>query len=118
VVSLGYGYLLPWIGRTLALTSELDVVPVHAADWRLRAGAATHIEHTDRYRQVVYADARDGWYSSPGATLAYGVFGGYSFTNVDVVVRAGQRRDFQLDTWMLPFYATAGVDARLPAWGK
>ena len=177
VVSLGYSRLLPVLARTLALTSELDLVPVHTADWRLRAGAAapiasygrwmaggkalgivrnasnavnrmtnlgvetsawvgfydarwfvaaeagvdwaaaTYIKHTERYRQVVYADAKDGLYSSTGASVVYGVFGGYSFTSFDLVLSAGQRRDFQLDTWMLPFYATVGVNVRLPAWG-
>ena len=77
-------------------------------DW----AAATYIHHTDAYRRLVYADAQDGWYASTGGTLIYGVSGGYSFSNVDVVVRAGQRGDFSLATWLLPFYATVGVDVR------
>ncbi len=174
VGSLGYAYLLPWGGRTLALTSQLDVVPMHGSDWRLRTGAATslarygrwtaggkvlgiargaandanrmtnvgletsafggfydsrwflaaeagldwaaatYIEHTDRYRRVVYEGARDGWYSSTGTTMVYGLLGGYSFRNVDVIQRAGQRRDLRLDTWMLPLYAGIAVEMRLP----
>lgn len=176
VLSLGYSRLLPSTGRTFALTSQLDVVPVDAANWRLRAGAAapiaswgrwaaggkalgivrgasnqvnrmtnvgletsvsggfydsrwfaaaevgvdwaaaTYIRHSDRYRQVVYAEARDGWYSSTGATVVYGLSGGYSFSNVDLVLRAGQRRDFRFETWMLPFYAGVAVNVRLPSW--
>jgi hypothetical protein len=175
IVSLGYGYLVPSPLRTVALTTELDVVPVHPSDWRLRAGvaapalaaagrwgagakalgiarrahdqvntmtnagvetsltggfydarwfvaaevgvdwaAATYIEHTARYRQTVYAGARDGWYASTGATVVYGLSGGYAFKNLDLVVRAGQRRDLHLDVWMVPFYAVVGVNVRFP----
>jgi len=175
VASFGYDYLLSLLGRTLVLGGELDVVPVHASDWRLRVGAvapvtsyggwmagakargilrnasnevnrmtnlgvetsllggfyakrwfvaaeagvdwatATYIHHTETYRRLVYEDARDGWYSSTGANLVYGVSGGYSFSSVDLVFRAGQRRDLRLATWLLPLYATVGVSVRLPA---
>jgi hypothetical protein len=86
-----------------------------AADVGVDWATATYIRHTDAYRRLIYEDARDGWYSSTGAALVYGVSGGYSFSNVDIVVRAGQRRDFSFATWLLPFYATVGVDIRLPA---
>ena len=187
VASLGYAYLLPMLGRTFALTSMVDVVPVHAADWRLRTGlaaplaswggwtagaaedpaaddpgagakvlgiargaknevnrmtnlgletsatggyysprwfvaaeagvdwaAATYIAHTERYRTLVYSGARDGWYSTTGATLVYGLAGGYSFRDVDLVARAGQRRDLQLSAGMIPFSAGLAVEVRLP----
>jgi hypothetical protein len=174
VGSVGYAYLVPWLGRRLALTSQFDNVPMHGSDWRLRTGvasplaqygrwmaggkalgiarnaqnvanrmtnvgletsafggfydsswfvaaeagldwaAATYIVHTDRYRRVVYEGARDGWYSSTGTTMVYGLFGGYSFRNVDVILRAGQRRDLRLNTWMIPFYAGIAVEMRLP----
>lgn len=86
-----------------------------AADAGVDWATATYIRHTDAYRRLVYEGARDGWYSSTGAALVYGLSGGYSFSNVDIVVRAGQRRDFSLATWLLPFYATVGVDIRFPA---
>jgi len=86
-----------------------------AADAGVDWAAATYIEHTDRYRRLVYADARDGWYSSTGATFVYGVTLGWSFTDVDLVLRAGQRTDVRLDTWLLPFFATVGVNIRLPS---
>ena len=174
VTSLGYDHLLPALGRTVALGARLDVVPVHASDWRLRMGAAaplaqwggwtvgatalgiarnsstdlsrmtnlgveaslwggfyasrwfaaagagvdwaaaTYIHNTSAYRTLVYDGARDGWYSSTGATLVYGVSGGLSFSNVDLVLRVGQRRDFDLATWLLPLYATVAVDIRFP----
>jgi hypothetical protein len=85
-----------------------------AAEAGLDWAAATYIEHTERYRRVVYEGARDGWYSSTGTTMVYGLLGGYSFRNVDVILRAGQRRDLRLNTWMLPFYAGIAVELRLP----
>ena len=172
VASLGYGHVLSLMGRNVILGGTVDVVPVHASNWRLRFGTvfpvasyggwmvgaktlgivrnarndmnrmtnlgmetslfggfyaerwflaaeagvdwatATYILHTDTYRRLVYPDARDGWYSSTGAALVFGVSGGYSFSGVDLVVRAGQRRDFSLATWILPFYATIGADVR------
>ncbi len=90
----------------------------YAERWFLAAEAgvdwatATYIHHTDAYRRLVYENAQDGWYSSTGAALVYGVSGGYSFSSVDLVVRAGQRRDFSLSTWLLPFYATVGAAVR------
>lgn len=172
VASLGYGRVLPIMGRASVLGGTLDVVPAHASDWRLRLGAvfpitshggwtvgaktlgivrnaandmsrmtnlgvetslfggfyaerwfvaaeagvdwatATYVHHTDAYRRLVYDGARDGWYSSTGAGLVYGLSGGYSFSDFDLVLRAGQRRDFRLETWLVPLYATAGVDVR------
>jgi hypothetical protein len=173
VVSGGYGHVVSLRGRALVLAGDLDVVPVHAADWRVRAGAAapllsrgrwtaggevrgvvrhagnqvntmtnaglesaltggfydrrwhvaveagvdwaaaTYIHHSERYRRLVYDGARDGWYASPGTTLVYGVAGGWSFRGFDVVARVGQRRDLELRTWLLPLYATLGVNVRL-----
>lgn len=80
------------------------------ADW----AAATYIRHTGSYRRVVYDGARDGWYASTGATLVYGLSAGYSLSSVDLVLRAGQRRDLSFATWLIPFYATVGIDVRIP----
>lgn len=173
VTSVGYGRLLSLADRPVAVTADVDLVPVHAADWRLRAGAAaplarfgrwatggqvrglvrsasnqvntmtnvgvetaltagfydrrwflaaqagldwaaaTYIHHGERYRRLVYDGARDGWYASTGTTVVYGLGGGYSFGRVDLVGRVGQRRDLALQTWLVPFYATLGVQVRL-----
>lgn len=85
-----------------------------AADLVLDLAAATHIVHTERYRTTIYADARDGWYSTTGARLVYGLYGGYSWRSVDLVLRAGQSRDLNLGVWYIPFYATVGINLRLP----
>ncbi len=175
VVTLGYGHVLSFRGRPLALTADVDMVPVHAADWRVRTGAvapiaswgrwtagaavlgivrnasnqvntmtnvgaqtslmggfydrrwfvaaeggvdwatATYIRHSEQYRRLVYDGARDGWYSNAGASLVYGLSGGYSFRRFDLVARVGQRRDLELQTWLMPLYATLAINLRLPA---
>jgi hypothetical protein len=38
VGSVGYAYLLPTLGRTIALTTQLDNVPMHGSNWRLQTG--------------------------------------------------------------------------------
>jgi hypothetical protein len=77
-----------------------------AVDW----AAATHVTHSDAYRDRVYADAMDGWYRSTGGTLRAGVYGGLSFERFDLVLRAG--RPFAIDggAHTIPLYATLGVN--------
>lgn len=79
-------------------------------DWT----ALSYIEHTDRFRNTAYAEVKDGWYGTTGATVHAGLVGGYSFEAIDVVLRAGQQRDLGLETLMLPLYLSLGVNARLP----
>jgi hypothetical protein len=80
-------------------------------DW----AAATYIRHSERYRETVYAGAKDGWYATTGANIYAGLLGGYSFSTWDIVLRAGQARDYQLRAAILPIYLAAGINIRLPA---
>lgn len=77
-------------------------------DWAI----ATHITHSDRYREQGYADVRDGWYRLPGGNLRYGLQSGASFGRYDVVVRAGQLVDLAGEAPLLPFYLTLTFDRR------
>jgi hypothetical protein len=78
-------------------------------DWEI----ATHISHSDAYRQLVYADARDGWYSTPGGNFRLGLQAGLSFSRYDLVLRTGRLRSIQGDgPPMFPFYGTLSIDAR------
>jgi hypothetical protein len=85
-----------------------------AADLALDWAATTYIAHSERYRATIYADAKDGWYSSTGTRLGYGLYGGYSWRTLDLVLRAGQARDLEGGVWYIPFYATIGINLRLP----
>lgn len=77
-------------------------------DWAI----ATRIAPSDTYRMQVYADARDGWYAIPGGMFRYGIQGGITFGDNDVVLRAGQQRDIAGELPLFPFYATLGYDRR------
>ncbi len=61
---------------------------------------------------ALYADARDGWYAIPGGMFRYGIQGGVTFGDNDVVLRAGQQRDIAGELPLFPFYATLGYDRR------
>jgi len=84
-----------------------------AADLGVDWAATTYIAHSERYRTTVYADAKDGWYGSTGTRAVYGLYGGYSWRTVDLVLRAGQARDLEGGIWYIPFYATIGINVRL-----
>jgi hypothetical protein len=73
---------------------------------------ATRIEHSDEFRETVYADARDGWYVDSGANLRLGVTGGVSFRRYDAVLCAGTARDREGRSHFLPGYATLGLNVR------
>jgi hypothetical protein len=73
---------------------------------------AVRIEHSDEFRETVYADARDGWYVDPGANIRLGVTGGVSFQRHDAVLRVGTARDREGRSQFLPGYATLGLNVR------
>jgi hypothetical protein len=73
---------------------------------------ATHVAHSDAYRMYVYADARDGWYRTPGATLRAGVQGGVTVGRVDLILRAGRIHEASGEPAMFPFYGTLSIDTR------
>lgn len=83
-----------------------------AAEGGYEGAIATHVRHTDRYREVHYADARDGWYLDTAGNIRVGVAAGLSLGVYDLVVRAGQVRDREGHTHLLPAYASFAVNRR------
>jgi hypothetical protein len=77
-------------------------------DWAM----TTYVAHSDLYRRIVYAGARDGWYGNPGGNLRLGVQAGVSFSRFDLVLRAGKLRDLKGEGPMFPLYATLALDTR------
>lgn len=73
---------------------------------------ATHIEHTDHYRAVYHAGARDGWYRDTGSNIRLGLAGGVTFGPYDFVLRAGQARDREGHHQLLPAYAVFELNRR------
>jgi hypothetical protein len=107
------------LGRMTSLGADLGAAAGHyAARWFLAAevgfdwALATHVAHGALYRQAVHADARDGWYSSPGGNFRLGLQAGASFGPVDLALRAGQHRDVGGAAPLLPFYGTLALGAR------
>lgn len=83
-----------------------------AAEVGLDWAATTHVANTASYRQIVYADARDGWYALSGGTYRYGLQAGASFGRYDLALRVGKLGELGGGQPMLPFYGTLAVDAR------
>lgn len=83
-----------------------------AAEVGVDLALTTNVTHTDAYRMNVHADARDGWYASPGGNLRAGLQAGVAVSRYDVILRAGQIRDVGGGPPLIPFYGTLTVDAR------
>jgi hypothetical protein len=78
------------------------------ADWEI----ATYVKNSDRYRQIIYAGARDGWYRMPGGNFRLGLQTGLSFSRFDVALRAGRLLDVGGNSPPLPYYVTLGLTTR------
>ncbi len=122
------GWISPTVRGTENVASDMTALGVdlrltggfYARRWFLagEAGldwiAATHIAFTDRYRTLVYAGAKDGWYGLTGGTAYAGLQAGVSFSSFDVVLRAGHPRTTALEMQTVPLYATVGINVALP----
>jgi hypothetical protein len=69
----------------------------------------THVTNSQTYRNIVYANARDGWYVNPGGNYRLGAQAGASFGHYDLVLRAGILRDMLGNPPLLPVYATLAL---------
>jgi len=104
-VGLAGGVLGGWTAQRGWLAGELG----------LDHAAATRIVHKAAYRELVYADAVDGWYRNTGTTLDLGLRAGLRVRRAELGLRVGQTRSLQLQTQTLtqtqtvPFYASLGV---------
>lgn len=70
---------------------------------------STYISHTDVYREVFYADAKDGWYAMSGSKAHGGLRGGGRIGNVEIAARAGVNTTGRLEAMTPPFYFTLGT---------
>jgi len=73
----------------------------------------TRIVHADTYRELVYADAVDGWYRTTGVRWTGELHVGAAFDKVEVGLRTGQARSLQLETGTIPLFAALHVGWRL-----
>jgi len=69
----------------------------------------TRIRNSDWYREYYYADAKNGWYLTPGGTFHAGLTGGVTLGNIDITARAGKLRTERMNDLTPPMYATIGA---------
>ncbi|MDZ7262525.1 MAG: hypothetical protein ONB05_10525, partial [candidate division KSB1 bacterium] len=72
----------------------------------------TYIEHRNWYRENVYADARNGWYSSTGGKFTFGLQGGYTVRDIiEPILRVGMYKTEAFnDPVGVPFFVNIGVN--------
>lgn len=106
--------------RAVGLGTELRTMPgYYPGRWFLAADLAwdqqwaTHLRHTDDYREFVYEDVRDGWYGNTAHTLQAGLrVGGRPWRHMELWVRGGYEHHGRYNTLAPPVYALAGVNFR------
>lgn len=69
---------------------------------------ATHLRHSDLYKELAYADAKDGWYSITGGTFQLGLRGGGRIGRVELYGTVGAMTTTELQPMTPPMYLTVG----------
>ncbi len=107
------------LGRMTSVGADVGVTGGYYARHWFVAGEAgfdwsmtTHVSHSDGYRNLVFDEARNGWYANPGGNIRYGLQAGTSFSRYDIVLRIGQMRDTAGQPPLLPFYGTLALVTR------
>lgn len=85
-----------------------------AVELGIEAIGGAYIENSDRYREVVYAAAKDGWYRDTGGTFYAGAHAGVSLRAFDIVLRLGHARASTFESKTVPFFALLGANVHLP----
>lgn len=70
---------------------------------------ATYISNQPLYREIVYDDARNGWYADTAGNLLLGLRGGYRIGSVQLSARLGLTTTERGTEELLPFYGTLGL---------
>lgn len=89
-----------WQYRRWLLGLELS----HHASW------ATHLRHTQAYREVFYEQARDGWYGGAATSWRGGARVARRLgERLELSLQAGYQRDGRYNILIPPLYATLGA---------
>ena len=80
-----------------------------AAETGFDKAIATRLTNSNWYREYYYADAKNGWYLTPGGTLHAGVAGGVTAGIAELTVRAGTLRTERWNTLVPPMYGSVGL---------
>ena len=93
------GYFTPKGWLSLAVTYDKSLL--------------THLAHSDRYRDVHYPGARNGWTGSAGGSLEGAVEGGLNVTpRAALTARVGMHTTEDATSVMLPYLASIGANVR------
>ena len=86
-----------------------------ATEIGLELGLSTHFKHSETYKQFIYAEVEDGWYKPLSAGIInFGVQGGYSFKQSDLIFRIGYFKTITSSVNVLiPYYATLGYNLKI-----
>jgi hypothetical protein len=101
------------------LSTELSLHPqLHRPRWTYgvdvlyRQGWATHLTHSDRYRQLAHAEAVDGWYKYPASTFRVGGSIARSFHAVEIGLQSGYQVNGKYDLFLPPYYGVLMTNFR------
>ena len=74
----------------------------------------THIKHTDKYRDLVFADAVDGWYKNTAGNIQAGIYVNRRIKKFDLSFRTGMSKTARLNEYLLvpTFYGIMGLEYR------
>ncbi len=104
------------------LGATVEVLPgVRLGRWALGAHlylnpiVATHIEHSDSFRDTFYKDAKDGWYKSTATNLRAGAFLSW-FANdanaLEINLKSGYQTSGEFDGLIPNLYFLIGLNKR------
>jgi hypothetical protein len=83
--------------------------------WGLSAEAgyeqlfASHLSHSDLYKNTFYAGVQDGWYAFSGSVAHAGLRGGARLGALEIFARAGLDSTGQFHSLTPPYYGAIGV---------
>ncbi len=83
-----------------------------AAEMGFDKAIVTHLTHTQQYRDLWYAEAKDGWFVENGGTWRFGATGGVTMGRTDLMLRAGVPRTQGGETLPVPGYLSVGMGVR------
>jgi hypothetical protein len=75
----------------------------------------THFNHTQEYKNEVYANVQNGWYEpATGGNFYYGIQTGFAIKKVDITLNLGRvlTQDFKTSPF-LPFYLNFGLNYKM-----
>ncbi|MFB9077806.1 hypothetical protein ACFFLS_00165 [Flavobacterium procerum] len=85
-----------------------------AGEFGFDKAIATRFKHLEIYKEV-YPEAKNGWYEpATGGNFNFGIQSGYSFSESELILRAGKAmtQDFKT-TPLIPFYLQLGYNYKL-----